>query len=140
MAAQNYLAIIKVVGIGGGGVNAVNRMIEVGLKGVEFIAINTDAQPLLRGGVDSKILIGRSARGMGAGGDPEKGEQAAFESEKALKKEAEECDLAFITAGLGGGTGTGSAHVIARLARAANALTIAVVTYPFLSEGALRRQ
>jgi cell division protein FtsZ len=134
---------IRVFGCGGCGSNTVARLELEGLFDGEYvkgIAINTDAQHLLRVSVDSKMLIGRSARGMGAGGDPEKGEQAAFESEKALKKEAEECDLAFITAGLGGGTGTGSAHVIARLARAANALTIAVVTYPFLSEGALRRQ
>ena len=134
---------IRVFGCGGCGSNTVARLELEGLFDGEYvkgIAINTDAQHLLRVSVNSKMLIGRSARGMGAGGDPEKGEQAAFESEKALKKEAGECDLAFITAGLGGGTGTGSAHVIARLARAANALTIAVVTYPFLSEGALRRQ
>ena len=134
---------IRVFGCGGCGSNTVARLEMEGLFDGEYVrgmAINTDAQHLLRVGVDNKVLIGRSARGRGAGGDPEKGEQAAFESEKALKKEVENCDLAFITAGLGGGTGTGSAHVIARLARAEVALTIAVVTYPFLSEGALRRQ
>ena len=134
---------IRVFGCGGCGSNTVARLETEGLFDGEYVrgmAINTDAQHLLRVGVDNKVLIGRSARGRGAGGDPEKGEQAAFESEKALKKEVENCDLAFITAGLGGGTGTGSAHVIARLARAEGALTIAVVTYPFLSEGALRRQ
>ena len=94
---------------------------------------------MLRVAVRNKVLIGRSARGRGAGGEPEKGEQAAYESERSLKAEIEDCDLAFITAGLGGGTGTGSAHVIARLARSAGALTIAVVTYPFLSEGAVSR-
>jgi cell division protein FtsZ len=134
---------IRVYGCGGCGSNTVARLEHEGLFDqtyVRGIAINTDAQHLLRVGVENKILIGRSARGRGAGGDPEKGEQAAFESERALKIEVENCDLAFITAGLGGGTGTGSAHVIARLAKAAGALTIAVVSYPFLSEGALRRQ
>ena len=97
---------------------------------LEGMAINTDAQHLLRVGVDNKILIGRTARGRGAGGDPEK-EQAAYESEISLKKEVDECDLAFITTGLGGGTGTGSTHVVARLAKNAGALTIAVVSYHF---------
>ena len=102
--------------------------------------MNTDAQHLIKVGIDNKMLIGRTARGRGAGGDPEKGEMAAFESERALQKAVEDCDLAFVTAGLGGGTGTGSAHVVARLAKDAGALTIAVVTYPFESEGTLRRQ
>ena len=134
---------IRVFGCGGCGSNTVARLEQEGLFDdtyVRGLAINTDAQHLLRVGVQNKVLSGRSARGRGAGGDPEKGEQAAYESERSLKNEVEECDLAFITAGLGGGTGTGSAHVIARLARAAGALTIAVVSYPFLSEGALRRQ
>ncbi|MDP6148454.1 MAG: cell division protein FtsZ, partial [Candidatus Thalassarchaeaceae archaeon] len=140
---QSLQPRIRVFGCGGCGSNTVARLELEGLFDGDYVkgmAINTDAQHLLRVGVDNKVLIGRSARGRGAGGDPEKGEQAAFESEKALKKEVEDCDLAFITAGLGGGTGTGSAHVIARLARSEGALTIAVVTYPFLSEGALRRQ
>ena len=134
---------IRVFGCGGCGSNTVARLEHEDLFDDEYvrgIAVNTDAQHLLRVAVKNKILIGRSARGRGAGGDPEKGEQAAYESERSLSAEIESCDLAFITAGLGGGTGTGSAHVVARLARAAGALTIAVVSYPFLSEGALRRQ
>ena len=134
---------IRVFGCGGCGSNTVARLEHEDLFDEEYvrgIAVNTDAQHLLRVAVRNKVLIGRSARGRGAGGEPEKGEQAAYESERSLKAEIEDCDLAFITAGLGGGTGTGSAHVIARLARSAGALTIAVVTYPFLSEGALRRQ
>ena len=134
---------IRVFGCGGCGSNTVARLEHENLFDEEYvrgIAVNTDAQHLLRVAVSNKVLIGRSARGRGAGGDPEKGEQAAYESERSLKTEIENCDLAFITAGLGGGTGTGSAHVIARLARSAGALTIAVVSYPFLSEGALRRQ
>jgi len=134
---------IRVFGCGGCGSNTVARLeLENLFDGtyVRGLAVNTDAQHLLRVNVRDKVLIGRSARGRGAGGDPEKGEQAAYESERALKTEIEDCDLAFITAGLGGGTGTGSAHVVARLARSAGALTIAVVSYPFLSEGALRKQ
>ena len=134
---------IRVFGCGGCGSNTVARLEHEDLFDDDYvrgIAVNTDAQHLLRVAVQNKILIGRSARGRGAGGDPEKGEQAAYESERSLKAEIEACDLAFITAGLGGGTGTGSAHVVARLARAAGALTIAVVSYPFLSQGALRRQ
>ena len=134
---------IRVFGCGGCGSNTVARLEQEGLFDdtyVKGMAINTDAQHLLRVGVENKVLIGRTARGRGAGGDPEKGEQAAYESEISLKKEVDDCDLAFITAGLGGGTGTGSAHVVARLAKNAGALTIAVVSYPFLSEGALRRQ
>ena len=134
---------IRVFGCGGCGSNTVARLEQEGLFDdtyVKGMAINTDAQHLLRVGVGNKVLIGRTARGRGAGGDPEKGEQAAYESEISLKKEVDDCDLAFITAGLGGGTGTGSAHVVARLAKNAGALTIAVVSYPFLSEGALRRQ
>ena len=134
---------IRVFGCGGCGSNTVARLEQEGLFDDTYVrgmAINTDAQHLLRVGVENKVLIGRTARGRGAGGDPEKGEQAAYESEIFLKKEVDDCDLAFITAGLGGGTGTGSAHVVARLAKTAGALTIAVVSYPFLSEGALRRQ
>ena len=134
---------IRVFGCGGCGSNTVARLEQEGLFDdtyVKGMAINTDAQHLLRVGVGNKVLIGSTARGRGAGGDPEKGEQAAYESEISLKKEVDDCDLAFITAGLGGGTGTGSAHVVARLAKNAGALTIAVVSYPFLSEGALRRQ
>ena len=134
---------IRVFGCGGCGSNTVARLEQEGLFDGEYVkgmAVNTDAQHLLRVNVENKVLIGRSARGRGAGGDPEKGEQAAYESERVLKNEVEECDLAFITAGLGGGTGTGSAHVVARLAKASEALTIAVVSYPFVSEGAVRRQ
>lgn len=134
---------IRVFGCGGCGSNTVARLEQEGLFDDTYVrgmAINTDAQHLIRVGVENKVLIGRTARGRGAGGDPEKGEQAAYESEISLKKEVDDCDLAFITAGLGGGTGTGSAHVVARLAKTAGALTIAVVSYPFLSEGALRRQ
>ncbi len=134
---------IRVFGCGGCGSNTVARLEQEGLFDDTYVrgmAINTDAQHLLRVGVENKVLIGRTARGRGAGGDPEKGEQAAYESEISLKKEVDDCDLAFITAGLGGGTGTGSAHVVARLAKTAGALTIAVVSYPFLSEGALRKQ
>ena len=134
---------IRVFGCGGCGSNTVARLEQEGLFDDTYVRgmeINTDAQHLLRVGVENKVLIGRTARGRGAGGDPEKGEQAAYESEISLKKEVDDCDLAFITAGLGGGTGTGSAHVVARLAKTAGALTIAVVSYPFLSEGALRRQ
>ena len=134
---------IRVFGCGGCGSNTVARLEHEGLFDGDYVkgmAVNTDAQHLLRVSVEHKVLIGRSARGRGAGGDPEKGEQAAYESERVLKSEVEECDLAFITAGLGGGTGTGSAHVVARLAKSSEALTIAVVSYPFLSEGAVRRQ
>jgi len=134
---------IRVFGCGGCGGNTVSRLDKAGLldeTSVSGYAVNTDAQHLLRIDVDNKILIGRTARGRGAGGDPEKGEKAAFESERTLIKTVEDCDLAFVTAGLGGGTGTGSAHVVARLAKEAGALTIAVVTYPFESEGTLRRQ
>ena len=134
---------IRVFGCGGCGGNTVDRLQSEGLLDEESVrgyAVNTDAQHLLRVGVGNKMLIGRTARGRGAGGDPEKGEKAAFESERSLQKAVEDCDLAFVTAGLGGGTGTGSAHVVARLAKEAGALTVAVVTYPFDSEGTLRRQ
>ena len=138
-AAQNYLAIIKVVGIGGGGVNAVNRMIEVGLKGVEFIAINTDAQALLMSDADVKLDIGRElTRGLGAGANPEVGQQAADDHADEIEEVIKGADMVFVTAGEGGGTGTGGAPVVARIARSLGALTIGVVTRPFAFEGRRR--
>ena len=134
---------IRVYGCGGCGCNTVNRLAQENLLDNNYVigyAINTDAQHLLRMEVPNKLLIGRTARGHGAGGNPEKGEAAAYESERPLKKIVEDTDLAFITCGLGGGTGTGSAHVLAKLAKQEGALTIAVVTYPFNSEGTMRRQ
>lgn len=140
---QNYLAVIKVVGIGGGGVNAVNRMIEVGLKGVEFIAINTDAQALLMSDADVKLDVGRElTRGLGAGADPEVGRKAAEDHEDEIEDVLRGADMVFVTAGEGGGTGTGGAPVVARIARSLGALTVGVVTRPFSFEGrrrALRR-
>ncbi|WP_299057660.1 cell division protein FtsZ [uncultured Nocardioides sp.] len=139
MAAQNYLAIIKVVGIGGGGVNAVNRMIEVGLKGVEFIAINTDAQALLMSDADVKLDIGRElTRGLGAGANPEVGGQAAQDHADEIEEVMKGADMVFVTAGEGGGTGTGGAPVVAKIARSLGALTIGVVTRPFAFEGRRR--
>ena len=138
-APQNYLAVIKVVGIGGGGVNAVNRMIEVGLKGVEFIAVNTDAQALLMSDADVKLDIGRElTRGLGAGADPEVGRQAAEDHRDDITEVLKGADMVFVTAGEGGGTGTGGAPVIARIARELGALTIGVVTRPFGFEGKRR--
>jgi cell division protein FtsZ len=138
-APQNYLAVIKVVGIGGGGVNAVNRMIEVGLKGVEFIAINTDAQALLMSDADVKLDIGRElTRGLGAGADPDVGRQAAEDHSDEIEEVLRCADMVFVTAGEGGGTGTGGAPVVARLARSLGALTIGVVTRPFGFEGRRR--
>ena len=138
-APQNYLAVIKVVGIGGGGVNAVNRMIESGLKGVEFIAMNTDAQVLLMSEADVKLDIGReTTRGLGAGSNPEIGRDAALEDPEEITRLLEGADMIFITAGLGGGTGTGSAPVVASLARGLGILTVAVVTKPFTFEGRKR--
>ena len=117
-APQNYLAVIKVVGIGGGGVNAVNRMIEVGLKGVEFIAINTDAQALLMSDADVKLDVGRElTRGLGAGADPEVGSKAAEDHAEEIEEVIRGADMVFVTAGEGGGTGTGGAPVVARIAR-----------------------
>src|SRR5687768_1003772 len=136
---QNYLAVIKVVGIGGGGVNAVNRMIEVGLKGVEFIAINTDAQALLMSDADVKLDIGRDlTRGLGAGADPEVGRQAAEEHRDEIEEVLKGSDMVFITAGKGGGTGTGDAPIVAEIAKSMGALTIGVVTRPFTFEGRQR--
>ncbi|WP_028658808.1 cell division protein FtsZ [Nocardioides insulae] len=138
-AAQNYLAIIKVVGIGGGGVNAVNRMIEVGLKGVEFIAINTDAQALLMSDADVKLDIGRElTRGLGAGANPDVGGKAAEDHAEEIEEVIKGADMVFVTAGEGGGTGTGGAPVVARIARSLGALTIGVVTRPFSFEGRRR--
>ena len=138
-AAQNYIAVIKVVGIGGGGVNAVNRMIDAGLKGVEFIAVNTDAQALLMSDADVKLDIGRQlTRGLGAGSDPEVGRQAAEEHRDEIEEVLKGADMVFITAGKGGGTGTGGAPVVAEIAKALGALTIGVVTRPFAFEGRRR--
>jgi cell division protein FtsZ len=138
-APQNYLAVIKVVGIGGGGVNAVNRMIEVGLKGVEFIAINTDAQALLMSDADVKLDVGRElTRGLGAGADPEVGRKAAEDHAEEIEEVLKGADMVFVTAGEGGGTGTGGAPVVARIARSLGALTIGVVTRPFTFEGRRR--
>ncbi len=138
-APQNYLAVIKVVGIGGGGVNAVNRMIEAGLKGVEFIAINTDAQALLMSEADVKLDIGReTTRGLGSGADPEIGRRAAEEHRAEIEEILKGADMVFVTAGEGGGTGTGGAPVVASIARDLGALTIGVVTRPFAFEGRRR--
>ena len=138
-ASQNYLAIIKVVGVGGGGVNAVNRMIEAGLRGVEFIAVNTDAQALLMSDADVKLDIGRDlTRGLGAGADPDKGRQAAEDHAEEIEEVLKGADMVFVTAGEGGGTGTGGAPVVARISRALGALTIGVVTRPFGFEGRRR--
>ncbi|MFM9048658.1 MAG: cell division protein FtsZ [Actinomycetota bacterium] len=139
-APQNYLAVIKVVGIGGGGVNAVNRMIDVGLKGVEFVAINTDAQALLMSDADVKLDIGRElTRGLGAGADPEVGRQAAEDHAADIEEVLRGADMVFVTAGEGGGTGTGGAPVVARIAKSLGALTIGVVTRPFGFEGRRRQ-
>jgi cell division protein FtsZ len=136
---HNYLAVIKVVGIGGGGVNAVNRMIDVGLKGVEFIAINTDAQALLMSDADVKLDVGRElTRGLGAGADPEVGRRAAEDHKDEIEEVLKGADMVFVTAGEGGGTGTGGAPVVASIARKLGALTIGVVTRPFSFEGRRR--
>ena len=136
---QNYLAVIKVVGIGGGGVNAVNRMIDVGLKGVEFIAINTDAQALLMSDADVKLDIGRVVtRGLGAGASPDIGRQAAQDHVDEITEVLRGADMVFVTAGEGGGTGTGGAPIIAKIARELGALTVGVVTRPFTFEGKRR--
>lgn len=133
---QNHLAVIKVVGVGGGGVNAVNRMIEVGLKGVEFIAVNTDAQALLMSDAETKLDIGRElTHGLGAGADPAVGRKAAEDHIDEITAALEGADMVFVTAGEGGGTGTGAAPVVAKIAREAGALTVGVVTRPFSFEG-----
>jgi cell division protein FtsZ len=136
---QSYLAVIKVVGVGGGGVNAVNRMIEAGLRGVEFVAINTDAQALLMSDADVKLDIGRElTRGLGAGADPEVGRTASEAHRDDIEDSIRGADMVFITAGEGGGTGTGAAPVVADIARSLGALTVAVVTRPFGFEGRRR--
>src|SRR3954466_2443078 len=136
---HNYLAVIKVVGIGGGGVNAVNRMIEVGLKGVEFIAINTDAQALLMSDADVKLDVGRElTRGLGAGANPDVGRNAAEDHRDEIEEVLRGADMVFVTCGEGGGTGTGGAPVVAGIARKIGALTIGVVTRPFSFEGKRR--
>jgi cell division protein FtsZ len=140
-AAGNYLALIRVVGVGGGGTNAVNRMVDAGLSGVEFIAVNTDAQALMVCDADVKIHIGSAAtRGLGAGADPAVGLAAAQESRDELKEALKGADMIFITAGEGGGTGTGAAPVVAELGRELGALTVGVVTKPFNFEGRKRAQ
>ncbi|MGZ4380142.1 MAG: cell division protein FtsZ [Gaiellaceae bacterium] len=137
----NYLAVIKVVGVGGGGTNAVNRMVDAGLTGVEFIAVNTDAQALLMCDADVKIHIGaKVTRGLGAGADPAVGQAAAVETRDELKEALKGADMVFVTAGEGGGTGTGAAPVIAGLARELDALTVGVVTRPFSFEGRKRSE
>jgi len=136
---NSYLAVIKVAGVGGGGTNAVNRMIEAGLKGVEFIAINTDAQALTMVDADLKIHIGSDlTKGLGAGADPEVGLRAAEESREEIKKALQGADMVFVTAGKGGGTGTGAAPIVAEIAKEVGALTVGVVTKPFAFEGRVR--
>ena len=136
---QNYLAVIKVVGVGGGGVNAVNRMIEAGLKGVEFIAINPDAQQLIMSDADVKLDIGRKiTRGLGAGAAPEIGRQAALDHTEEIEEMLRGADMVFVTAGEGGGTGTGGAPIVAKIAKDLGALTVGVVTKPFTFEGKRR--
>ena len=138
-ATGNYLAVIKVVGVGGGGTNAVNRMVDAGVGGVEFIAVNTDAQALLMTDADVKIHIGSKAtRGLGAGADPNVGLAAAQESRDELKEALKGADMIFVTAGEGGGTGTGGAPIVAELGRELEALTVGVVTKPFAFEGRTR--
>jgi len=138
-AGTNYLAVIKVVGIGGGGTNGVNRMINSGLQGVEFIAINTDAQALQMSDADQKIHVGEKlTRGLGAGADPKIGMEAAEESKAEIEEALRGADMVFVTAGKGGGTGTGAAPVVAKLAREQGALTVGVVTRPFSFEGRRR--
>ena len=136
---QNYLAVIKVVGIGGGGGNAINRMIDAGLKGVEFIAINTDAQDLLMSDADVKLDIGKKlTKGLGAGASPELGHQAALDHVEDIEEVLRGADMVFITAGEGGGTGTGGAPIVAKIAKDLGALTVGVVTRPFSFEGKRR--
>jgi cell division protein FtsZ len=136
---QNYLAVIKVVGVGGGGVNAINRMIEAGLKGVEFIAINTDSQQLIMSDAHVKLDIGRKlTRGLGAGAAPEIGKQAALDHTEEIEEMLRGADMVFVTAGEGGGTGTGGAPIIAKIAKDLGALTVGVVTKPFTFEGKRR--
>ena len=139
---SNYMAVIKVVGVGGGGGNAVNRMIEAGVQGVEFVAVNTDAQALIVSDADTKVHIGTDlTKGLGAGANPEVGQSAAEESRDQIKAALDGADMVFITAGEGGGTGTGAAPVVADIAKNdVGALTVGVVTKPFVFEGAVRRR
>jgi cell division protein FtsZ len=137
--AGNYLAVLKVIGVGGGGTNAVNRMVDAGLTGVEFIAVNTDAQALLMSDADVKIHVGsKVTRGLGAGADPEVGLAAALESRDELKEALKGADMIFVTAGEGGGTGTGAAPIVAEIGRELDVLTVGVVTKPFAFEGRRR--
>ena len=139
METTSYLAVIKVCGVGGGGTNAVNRMIDAGVRGVEFIAVNTDAQALSMCDADVKIHIGGTiTKGLGAGADPGVGREAADESREELKEGVRGADMVFVTAGMGGGTGTGAAPVLAQIAREQGALTVGVVTRPFSFEGRQR--
>ena len=138
-APQNYLAVIKVVGVGGGGTNAVNRMVDAGLTGVEFVAVNTDAQALLMSDADVKLDVGRElTRGLGAGADPDVGCKAAEDHREEIEEVLKGADMVFVTCGEGGGTGTGGAPVVANIARKLGALTIGVVTRPFSFEGKKR--
>ena len=132
-------AVIKVIGVGGGGCNAVNRMIEAGLKGVQFIAVNTDRQALNKCAAENKIQIGEKlTRGLGAGGNPRMGQESAQETIEAISNAVEGADMVFITAGMGGGTGTGAAPIIAKVSKDMGILTVAVVTKPFTFEGRKR--
>ncbi|MBU3852055.1 MAG: cell division protein FtsZ [Candidatus Paralactobacillus gallistercoris] len=136
---QNSGAVIKVIGVGGGGGNAVNRMIEEDVKGVDFIVANTDVQALEASKAETKIQLGpKLTRGLGAGSNPEIGQKAAEESEEAISESLKGADMVFVTAGMGGGTGTGAAPVVAKIAKDAGALTVAVVTRPFTFEGPRR--
>ena len=139
--AMDQLAKIKVIGIGGGGGNAVNRMIESGVKGVDFIVANTDAQVLNNSLAETKIALGATLTdGLGAGGSPDTGREAAVESKKEIEEALEGADMVFITCGMGGGTGTGAAPVVAEIAQQLGALTVAIVTKPFTFEGRKRMQ
>lgn len=139
--SSNYLAVIKVVGVGGGGTNAVTRMVDAGLRGVDFIAINTDAQVLMESDADVKLAIGKErTHGLGAGADPTVGREAADESRDEVKEALKGADMVFVTAGEGGGTGTGGAPVVAEIARSLHALTVGVVTRPFSFEGRKRAE
>lgn len=136
---KRFVAVIKVVGVGGGGNNAINRMIEAGLEGTEFIAINTDAQALIGCNAEERIAIGQElTKGLGAGNDPEVGRQAAEEDEEQIAEAVKGADLVFVTTGQGGGTGTGAAPVVSRIAYDTGALTVGVVTRPFSFEGKKR--
>ncbi|MBO1910113.1 cell division protein FtsZ, partial [Microvirga sp. 3-52] len=137
---DDSLAVIKVIGVGGGGNNAVNRMIEHGVEGVEFIAVNTDAQALNLSSAEVKLQIGtKLTRGLGAGANPEVGKKAADESKEQIEEALRGADMVFVTAGMGGGTGTGAAPVIAQVAKELGALTVGVVTRPFTFEGRKRQ-